>query len=84
MSKRGNALLKLSYALLMELSHSTPSIKASINIFSTGVQQFNNRIRRVLMSFGLKVLSQIVNEWNAALVGSMDYNHIPRRCLLLA
>ena len=40
------------------------------NIHSTGVQQFNNRIRQVLMSSGSMTFSKIVN---TALIGLMTY-----------
>ena len=40
------------------------------NIRSTGVQQFNNRIRQVLMSSGSMTFSKIVN---TALIGLMTY-----------
>lgn len=39
----------------------------------TGVQQFNNRIRQVLMSSGSTTFSKIVNKWNTALIGLMTY-----------
>ena len=42
-------------------------------IFVVGVQQFNNRIRQVLMSSGSKTFSKIVNKWNTALIGLMTY-----------
>ena len=38
-----------------------------------GVQQFNNRIRQVLMSSGSTTFSKIVNKWNTALIGLMTY-----------
>lgn len=40
---------------------------------SPGVQQFNNRIRQVLMSSGSTTFSKIVNKWNTALIGLMTY-----------
>ena len=40
---------------------------------SAGVQQFNNRIRQVLMSSGSTTFSKIVNKWNTALIGLMTY-----------
>ena len=38
-----------------------------------GVQQFNNRIRQILMSSGSTTFSKIVNKWNTALIGLMTY-----------
>ncbi|KAJ7165720.1 ribonuclease H-like domain-containing protein, partial [Mycena crocata] len=38
-----------------------------------GVQQFNNRIRQVLMSSGLTTFSKIVNKWITVLIGLMTY-----------
>jgi len=38
-----------------------------------GIQQFNNRIRQVLMSSGSTTFSKIVNKWNTALIGLMTY-----------
>ena len=37
------------------------------------MQQFNNRIRQVLMSSGSTTFSKIVNKWNTALIGLMTY-----------
>ncbi|THU87824.1 hypothetical protein K435DRAFT_918426 [Dendrothele bispora CBS 962.96] len=37
------------------------------------VQQFDNRIRQVLMSSGSTTFSKIVNKWNTALIGLMTY-----------
>jgi hypothetical protein len=42
-------------------------------IVCAGVQQFNNRIRQVLMSSGSTTFSKIVNKWNTALIGLMTY-----------
>jgi pre-mRNA-processing factor 8 len=41
--------------------------KLILNI-SSGVQQFNNRIRQVLMSSGSTTFSKIVNKWNTGLM----------------
>ena len=38
-----------------------------------GIQQFNNRIRQVLMSSGSTTFSKIVNKWNTAIIGLMTY-----------
>lgn len=43
------------------------------NKITIGVQQFNNRIRQVLMSSGSTTFSKIVNKWNTALIGLMTY-----------
>jgi pre-mRNA-processing factor 8 len=43
-----------------------------IKVFA-GVQQFNNRIRQVLMSSGSTTFSKIVNKWNTTLIGLMTY-----------
>jgi pre-mRNA-processing factor 8 len=38
-----------------------------------GIQQFNNRIRQVLMSSGSTTFSKIMNKWNTAIIGLMTY-----------
>lgn len=38
-----------------------------------GIQQFNNRIRQILMSSGSTTFSKIVNKWNTAIIGLMTY-----------
>lgn len=45
----------------------------SINLYSIGIQQFNNRIRQILMSSGSTTFSKIVNKWNTAIIGLMTY-----------
>src|ERR1700733_14300359 len=52
---------------------SVRACKNFINVCFTGVQQFNNRIRQVLMSSGSTTFSKIVNKWNTALIGLMTY-----------
>jgi pre-mRNA-processing factor 8 len=49
------------------------SFLLQLTYVSTGVQQFNNRIRQVLMSSGSTTFSKIVNKWNTALIGLMTY-----------
>ncbi|PPQ67549.1 hypothetical protein CVT26_006850 [Gymnopilus dilepis] len=47
--------------------------QAFLRVSDEGVQQFNNRIRQVLMSSGSTTFSKIVNKWNTALIGLMTY-----------
>ena len=47
--------------------------QAFLHVSDEGVQQFNNRIRQVLMSSGSTMFSKIVNKWNTALIGLMTY-----------
>ncbi|KAE9389653.1 hypothetical protein BT96DRAFT_959978 [Gymnopus androsaceus JB14] len=47
--------------------------QAFLRVSDDGVQQFNNRIRQVLMSSGSTTFSKIVNKWNTALIGLMSY-----------
>lgn len=47
--------------------------QAFLRVSDDGVQQFNNRIRQVLMSSGSTTFSKIVNKWNTALIGLMTY-----------
>ena len=55
-------------------------LRLLLNI-SSGVQQFNNRIRQVLMSSGSTTFSKIVNKWNT---GLMTYlNSLAGRMFLL-
>ncbi len=49
------------------------SLCRNVLILFVGVQQFNNRIRQVLMSSGSTTFSKIVNKWNTALIGLMTY-----------
>ncbi|KAI0795323.1 NUC071 domain-containing protein [Irpex lacteus] len=44
-----------------------------LRVSDEGVQQFNNRIRQILMSSGSTTFSKIVNKWNTALIGLMTY-----------
>ncbi|KAI0338909.1 pre-mRNA-processing-splicing factor [Trametopsis cervina] len=46
---------------------------AFLRVSDEGVQQFNNRIRQILMSSGSTTFSKIVNKWNTALIGLMTY-----------
>ncbi|KAH9912797.1 uncharacterized protein B0H18DRAFT_1126773 [Fomitopsis serialis] len=47
--------------------------QAFLRVSDEGVQQFNNRIRQVLMSSDSTTFSKIVNKWNTALIGLMTY-----------
>ncbi|KAG2093356.1 PRP8 domain IV core-domain-containing protein [Suillus discolor] len=47
--------------------------QAFLHVSDDGVQQFNNRIRQVLMSSGSTTFSKIVNKWNTVLIGLMTY-----------
>ncbi|KAF8596751.1 pre-mRNA-processing-splicing factor [Ceratobasidium sp. AG-I] len=47
--------------------------QAFLRVSDEGVQQFNNRIRQVLMSSGSTTFSKIVNKWNTAIIGLMTY-----------
>jgi pre-mRNA-processing factor 8 len=47
--------------------------KSFINVYFIGVQQFNNRMRQVLMGSGLTTFSKIVNKRNTAFIGLMTY-----------
>lgn len=44
-----------------------------LKLFNPGIQQFNNRIRQILMSSGSTTFSKIVNKWNTAIIGLMTY-----------
>ena len=60
----------------LRVSDDGKSINPDHSLFfniSLGVQQFNNRIRQVLMSSGSTTFSKIVNKWNTALIGLMTY-----------
>ncbi|KAF8757846.1 U5 snRNA binding [Rhizoctonia solani] len=47
--------------------------QAFLRVSDEGIQQFNNRIRQVLMSSGSTTFSKIVNKWNTAIIGLMTY-----------
>ncbi|KAK8864279.1 pre-mRNA-processing-splicing factor 8 [Kwoniella newhampshirensis] len=47
--------------------------QAFLRVSDQGVQDFNNRIRQVLMSSGSATFSKIINKWNTALIGLMTY-----------
>jgi len=74
MSKQKNGPRKLSYACRMKVrpGYSQHHIGRDAH-FLPGIQQFNNRIRQVLMSSGSTTFSKIVNKWNTALIGLMTY-----------
>lgn len=64
-------LPKHSYAFLMTVGNFGAIFPLLTPL--EGVQQFNNRIRQVLMSSGSTTFSKIVNKWNTALIGLMTY-----------
>ncbi|OCF43147.1 pre-mRNA-processing-splicing factor 8 [Kwoniella heveanensis CBS 569] len=47
--------------------------QAFLRVSDQGVQDFNNRIRQVLMSSGASSFGKVVNKWNTALIGLMTY-----------
>ncbi|GFZ44084.1 Complexed with cdc5 protein 6 [Saitozyma sp. JCM 24511] len=47
--------------------------QAFLRVSDQGIQDFNNRIRQVLMSSGSATFSKIINKWNTALIGLMTY-----------
>ncbi|KAG8802728.1 pre-mRNA-splicing factor 8 [Serendipita sp. 411] len=47
--------------------------QAFLRVSDDGIQQFNNRIRQILMSSGSTTFSKIVNKWNTAIIGLMTY-----------
>ncbi|WWC70357.1 pre-mRNA-processing-splicing factor 8 [Kwoniella pini CBS 10737] len=47
--------------------------QAFLRVSDQGVNDFNNRIRQVLMSSGSATFSKIINKWNTALIGLMTY-----------
>jgi hypothetical protein len=58
----------------MKVQHNTRNWARDLMLTAcAGVQQFNNRIRQVLMSSGSTTFSKIVNKWNTALIGLMTY-----------
>jgi len=47
--------------------------QAFLRVSDQGIQDFNNRIRQVLMSSGSATFSKIINKWNTALIGLITY-----------
>ncbi|WRT66224.1 pre-mRNA-processing-splicing factor 8 [Kwoniella shivajii] len=47
--------------------------QAFLRVSDRGVNDFNNRIRQVLMSSGSATFSKVINKWNTALIGLMTY-----------
>ncbi|WVN88199.1 pre-mRNA-processing-splicing factor 8 [Cryptococcus depauperatus CBS 7841] len=47
--------------------------QAYLRVSDQGIQDFNNRIRQVLMSSGSATFAKIINKWNTALIGLMTY-----------
>jgi U5-snRNA binding site 2 of PrP8 len=72
MSKQRNELPKHFCVSPMKVVYTGTCALSFANII-IGVQQFNNRIRQVLMSSGSTTFSKIVNKWNTALIGLMTY-----------
>ena len=74
MNKQRSGRRKHSFASPMKVRYNARVILVtSVLIACAGVQQFNNRIRQVLMSSGSTTFSKIVNKWNTALIGLMTY-----------
>lgn len=44
-----------------------------LRVSTNGIKEFQNRIRKVLISSGATTFTKIVNKWNTALVGLMTY-----------
>ncbi|EIW70772.1 hypothetical protein TREMEDRAFT_38390 [Tremella mesenterica DSM 1558] len=47
--------------------------QAYLRVSDQAIQDFNNRIRQVLMSSGSATFSKIISKWNTALIGLMTY-----------
>jgi len=74
MSKRKSGQRRPSFASQMKVRYSRRGrVHYRVLTACAGVQQFNNRIRQVLMSSGSTTFSKIVNKWNTALIGLMTY-----------
>ena len=71
-NKRKNERPKPSCGFRMKVCSFLFYLTHIIKMF-VGVQQFNNRIRQVLMSSGSTTFSKIVNKWNTTLIGLMTY-----------
>src|SRR5258708_4380825 len=74
MNKRRSERRRHSFASRMKVLYSRRMcVRCCVLTACAGVQQFNNRIRQVLMSSGSTTFSKIVNKWNTALIGLMTY-----------
>jgi U5-snRNA binding site 2 of PrP8 len=74
MNKRKSGRRKHSFVSQMKVRYSRRGYFCYCALTTyPGVQQFNNRIRQVLMSSGSTTFSKIVNKWNTALIGLMTY-----------
>ncbi|KAL1413523.1 pre-mRNA-splicing factor 8 [Vanrija albida] len=58
---------------LVQESTKERTAQAFLRVSDQGIQDFNNRIRQVLMSSGSATFSKIINKWNTALIGLMTY-----------
>ncbi|ODN79735.1 pre-mRNA-processing-splicing factor 8 [Cryptococcus amylolentus CBS 6039] len=47
--------------------------QAYLRVSDQGIQDFNNRIRQILMSSGSATFAKIINKWNTCLIGLMTY-----------
>ncbi|OXB40064.1 pre-mRNA-processing-splicing factor 8 [Cryptococcus neoformans] len=47
--------------------------QAFLRVSDQGIQDFNNRIRQILMSSGSATFAKIINKWNTCLIGLMTY-----------
>ncbi|KAJ9092119.1 Pre-mRNA-processing-splicing factor 8 [Naganishia friedmannii] len=47
--------------------------QAYLRVSDYGIQEFNNRLRQILMSSGSTTFSKIVNKWNTAIIGLCTY-----------
>lgn len=58
---------------LVQESTKERTAQAFLRVSDQGIQEFNNRIRQILMSSGSATFSKIINKWNTALIGLMTY-----------
>jgi len=58
---------------LIQESTKERTAQAFLRVSDYAVQQFNNRIRQVLMSSGSAPFSKIVNKWNTCIIGLCTY-----------
>lgn len=47
--------------------------QAFLRVSQSGLDQFQNRVRQVLMASGSTTFSKIINKWNTAVIGLMTY-----------
>lgn len=58
---------------LVQESTKERTAQAFLRVSDQGINEFNNRIRQILMSSGSSTFAKIVNKWNTALTGLMTY-----------